>query len=56
MPRSLAGNHSDTAFIPAGLAEPSASPSKPRSMASVCQLVAKPCSMQMIDQATANIA
>ncbi len=55
-PRSLAGNHSDTAFIPAGLAEPSAKPSRPRSTARVCQLVAMPCAMQISDQAVAKIA
>ncbi len=55
-PRSLAGNHSDTAFMPAGLADPSASPSRPRSAAKPCQLVAMPCAMQMTDQAAAKIA
>ena len=33
-PRSRAGNHSAVAFMPAGLAEPSAKPSSPRSPAS----------------------
>jgi len=55
-PRSLAGNHSAVAFIPAGFAEPSASPKSPRKTASVCQLCANPCIMLMSDHATANSA
>ena len=38
-PRSLAGNHSAVAFIPAGLALPSAKPSSPRSTANAGQLL-----------------
>ena len=55
-PRSCAGNHSDVAFIPAGFAEPSASPSSPRSQKSAVQLPARPCAMLMSDQATAKMA
>ena len=55
-PRSCAGNHSDVAFIPAGLAEPSASPSRPRSQKSAGQLPASPCAMLMNDHAIAKIA
>src|SRR6516165_1356965 len=42
-PRSLAGNHSAVAFIPAGLAQPSANPSNPRRPAKACQVCAGPC-------------
>ena len=38
--------------MPAGLADPSARPSRPRSPASVCQLWARPCAMLMSDQAS----
>ena len=55
-PRSRAGNHSAVAFMPAGLAEPSARPSSPRSPASVCQLWASACAMLMTDQAMAKMA
>ena len=55
-PRSCAGNHSEVAFIPAGLADPSASPSSPRSQKSAVQLPASPCAMLMNDQAMAKIA
>src|ERR1035437_3693879 len=36
-PRSLAGNQSAVAFMPAGLAEPSVNPSSPRSQANACE-------------------
>jgi hypothetical protein len=55
-PRSFAGNHSDVAFMPAGLADPSASPSSPRNPANACQECARPCAMLMSDQETAKIA
>src|SRR5512142_1492755 len=55
-PRSFAGNHSAVAFIPAGLAEPSAKPSRPRSQAKACQLPASECAILTIDHAMANIA
>jgi hypothetical protein len=56
IPRSRAGNQIDTAFMPAGLAEPSAIPSKPRRKASICQLVARPCAMEISDHSVANMA
>ena len=55
-PRSRAGNHSDVAFIPAGLADPSANPSSARRPKSVCQLLASPCAMLMKDHAIAKMA
>ena len=55
-PRSRAGNHSAVAFIPAGLADPSASPSSPRSPAKACQLPARPWAMLMSDQEKAKSA
>jgi hypothetical protein len=55
-PRSLAGNHSAVAFIPAGLAQPSAKPSSPRRAANADQVYARLCAMLTNDQATANIA
>src|SRR3954465_10172281 len=53
-PRSCAGNHSAVAFIPAGFAEPSASPSNPRNQNRVGQLWAAPCAMLITDHASAN--
>jgi hypothetical protein len=55
-PRSVAGNHSDVAFMPAGLADPSANPSNARRPNSVCQLAASPCAMLMNDHAIAKTA
>ena len=51
-----AGNHSAVAFIPAGLAQPSAKPSRVRRPARARQLWARPCAMLMSDQAVANSA
>lgn len=56
IPRSFAGNHSAVAFIPAGLADPSANPRRPRSQANACQEWANPCAMFTSDHATANMA
>ena len=55
-PRSLAGNHTEVAFIPAGFADPSARPSSPRRPKSACQLWARPCAMLMNDHAIAKSA
>jgi transketolase len=56
IPRSFAGNHSAVAFMPAGLAEPSLNPRRPRSQANACQEWANPCAMFTSDHATANMA
>lgn len=47
--QALAGNHSDTTFSPPGEKAPSAKPNNPREKASICQLVAKTCAMQITD-------
>jgi hypothetical protein len=44
------------AFIPAGLADPSANPSSARRPKSIRQLLASPCAMLMKDQAIAKMA
>ena len=55
-PRSLAGNQSAVAFMPAGLAEPSAKPRSPRSQANACQLPASECAIFTSDHEIAKIA
>src|SRR5690242_21364461 len=55
-PRSFAGNHSAVAFMPAGLADPSANPRRPRSHANACQLPASACAMFTTDQEIAKMA
>ena len=52
--RSLAGNQTAIVFMPAGMAEASATPSRPRKKASDSQPVAKPCRQFATDQTTTN--
>src|SRR6516162_10577056 len=52
--RSLAGNHSEIALIPAGIAAASVNPSNPRKAAREPQPPAKACNTLDKDQAIAN--
>ena len=54
--RSRAGNHSLTAFTPAGIAADSLNPRSPRKKARDSQPPAKPWAMLASDQATAKSA
>ena len=53
---SLSGNHSATAFMPAGIAAASVSPIRPRAPASETQPVTPPCRQPAIDHNAANSA
>jgi hypothetical protein len=54
--RSLAGNHSLVAFTPAGMPAASATPSKPRKNARLCQPVDHAAAAQASDHAIAKAA